>query len=338
MGRGPTKNYYQNMNDFYVEGSLTCLKPEVIRELANSEFPLVLNVEPTNDCNLKCYYCPREKAVQKHGLSYMDMNIYRSIIDQAASCGPLIMLNLHKDGEPLLHPALPEMVRYAKEKKAFHTIHLNTNGLLLASSRARDLLAAGIDDITISIDAARADTFLKFKGINALKKLEEDIQQFYRWRDEMNASTFIRVKIMEFDAISQKEIQEFIQKWQPIADQVQVTGVHSWSGAINNLAVTDEKSQRRYPCGLLWFMLAVNADGQVSVCNVDWDRSGVVGDIYRQSISEIWNGKAMKAVRRNHLHGCWNNPKVCEDCVVWVSVGDMSDFFRERKEFWEKVE
>lgn len=338
MGRGPTEKFYNEMNEFYVSGTLTCLKPEVIKEKINVDFPLVLNIEPTNDCNLKCYFCPREKAATEFGVHYLEWPIYTSIIDQATQAaeknGQLIMLNLHKDGEPLLHPKLPEMVKYAKDKKAFHTIHLNTNGMLLGTERAKALLEAGIDDITISIDAARPDTFARFKGVDALIKLEENIRQFFRWRDELSADTFIRVKIMEFEDIDTEEVQEFIQRWQDIADQVQVTGTHSWSGAIEGMDVSDEQTQERYPCGLLWYMLAVNADGTVSMCNVDWNRSGVVGNVKQESLREIWNGNAIKKIRSNQLKACWNEPAVCKDCVVWVSVGDMKEYFLQRQEFW----
>jgi MoaA/NifB/PqqE/SkfB family radical SAM enzyme len=214
MGRGPTEKYYHDMNEFYVEGTLTCLKPEVIRQRANTDFPLVLNIEPTNDCNLRCYFCPRDKIAEKVGIHYINWDEYTSLIDECAEYaqknGKLIMLNLHKDGEPLLHPKLPEMIRYAKEKDAFHTIHFNTNGMLLGTERAKEILKAGIDDITISVDAARSDTFTRFKGFDVLPKIEEHIRQFFKWRDELGAKTFIRVKIMEFEEITMKKFKNLL--------------------------------------------------------------------------------------------------------------------------------
>ena len=53
MGRGPSNQYHEPINEAYVEGSLTCLKPETIKRLINTDFPLVLNIEPTNACNLR---------------------------------------------------------------------------------------------------------------------------------------------------------------------------------------------------------------------------------------------------------------------------------------------
>ena len=331
MGRGPTKDYYRSMNDSYVEGTLTCLKPEVVKDRITTEFPLVLNIEPTNACNAKCYYCPRDQTVKSQGVNYLSIEKFKQVVKQIDS-NKLIMLNLHKDGEPLLHKDLPKMVEYVKQKGAAQTIHLNTNGILINSKTGRGIIEREIDDITISIDAAREETYYRFKRIKGLEKLEENIKKVVDYREKIGSKTNIRVKIMEFDDIESEEIELFHEKWSGIADEVQVTGVHSWSGAID-VKVTDEQTDERYPCSLLWYTLAVNSNGKVSICNVDWDYSGVVGDINNQSIHEIWNGKPLKNIRNAQLNGVWDCPKVCKDCVVWVSVGNIRQFLISKNEF-----
>ncbi len=332
MGRGQTKKYYQAMNEYYVEGTLTCLKPDVIKRKISTEFPLVLNIEPTNDCNANCYYCTHLKTVKAQGRNFLDIVVFKKIIDQI-SPNKLIMLNLHKDGEPLLHKDLPEMVAYAKENDVAHVIHLNTNGVLINTKTGRGIIEAGIDDITISVDASSEKTYQKFKRIKGLAKLEKNIIEALNFRDKIDSRTKIRVKIMEFDGIDTEEIETFKEKWDNIADEIQVTGVHDWSGAIKNFRITDEQSFERYPCALFWYMLAINSNGKVSVCNVDWDYSGVVGDIHNQTIKEIWNGENIKRIRRAHLGGIWNCPEVCGKCVVWVSVGNVWKYLKTREEF-----
>ena len=318
MGRGPSEDYYRSMNDNYVEGTLTCLKPEVIKKRITTGFPLVLNIEPTNACNAKCYYCPHDQTVKNQGVNYLKTEDFRKIVNQIKS-NKLIMLNLHKDGEPLLHKDLPKMVEYVKQKDASEIIHINTNGILINSKTGRGIIEREIDDITISIDAAREETYYRFKKIKGLERLEEDIKRAFDYREKIGSKTKIRVKIMEFDDIDSEEIELFQEKWSGIADEVQVTGIHSWSGAVD-VQVTDEQTDERYPCALLWYMLAVNSNGKVSICNVDWDYSGVVGDINNQSIHEIWNGKPLKNIRNAQLNGVWDCPKVCKDCVVWDCI------------------
>jgi len=334
MARGPTKKFYKALGEEYVEGTLTCLKPEVIKKRINLEFPLVLNVEPTNVCNAHCYYCPQKMIIKARGANYLSFDDFKKIADQVSASGnKLIMLNLHKDGEPLLHKDLPSMVEYAKKKDIAKTIHLNTNGTLINTKVGRGIIEKNINDITISVDASLEKTYFKLKGIKGLQKLEEDIKRVIEFRDKVNSQTTIRVKIMEFGGLEDEEVDMFVDKWTDIADQVQVTGIHNWSGAIKKLKITDEQSASRYPCALLWYMLAINSNGQVSICSVDWNCSGVVGDIHKQSIKEIWNGKSIREIRKKQLEGVWNCPSVCEKCVVWVGVGDMWEYLKTRKEF-----
>lgn len=331
MGRGPTKEYYKVMNQNYTEGTLTCLRPGVLKKKVTNEGPLVLNIEPTNDCNSHCFYCPRKKTVGTQGINYLAMDDFKKIIDQIHT-KKLIMLNLHKDGEPLLHKDLPQMVAYAKQKDAAQVIHLNTNGILINSKIGRGIIKKGIDDITISVDAALEKTYYRFKKMKGLHKLEEDIKEIIEYRDKINSRTNIRLKIMEFDDIEKEEIDLFYEKWSGVADEVQVTGIHSWSGAID-IKVTDEQSHKRYPCALLWYMLAINSNGKVSICNVDWNYSGVIGNINSETIHDIWNGKKLRNIRRAQLKGIWNFPPICEKCVVWVSVGNLREFLRTKIEF-----
>ena len=94
MGRGPTAKYHKEMMDGYVKGTLTCLAPDYIKNNINTDFPLVLNIEPTNACNLNCYICPRSRSLRKEG--YMDFVLYRRIIDECGSYRKLKMINFLK--------------------------------------------------------------------------------------------------------------------------------------------------------------------------------------------------------------------------------------------------
>jgi len=320
------------LNKYFTKGSLTCLKPEVIQRRIAADFPLMLNIEPTNACNSRCRHCPRELNVEKHGVHFMRMDLFQAIIDQIAPYR-LLMLNFHKDGEPLLHPQLPEMVAYAKEKACAEILHLNTNGILLDSDVGRGIIAAGIDDITVSIDAAREVSYRNLKRVSGLRRVEAGVQAIIDYRNEIKGPTVIRVKIMACEDITPAEINLFRERWEGVADQVQVTGMHNWGGALEEITVTDQKSSTRYPCALLWYLLAVNSNGLVSKCNYDWNYSGVVGDIRNQSLTEIWRSPAARHGRRAHLQGRWDYNDVCAGCVAWVAFGDLIDILKERDEF-----
>lgn len=333
MGKGPTKSYHKTLNEDYVDGTLTCLKKTTIKSEVNRDFPNILNIEPTNLCNLKCVYCPREKASK--GVGLMEWETYTRIIDEASNYKKLIMLNFHKDGESFLHPRFLDMVRYAKKKDVAKTIHMNTNALPWTDNIIDEIIDSGLDDITVSFDAARPGTYKKHKGVDCLEKAEKNVKALLARRDKRGADRpFVRAKIMEFEEISKAEMQEFFNKWNGVADFVQVTGIHNWSGEIKGLKVTDETSQRRYPCVIMWYALVINWNGEATVCSVDWNTEIKVGDIRTSSIHEIWNSPEIKNVRRSQIEGDYNRYGVCKDCVVWVSIGDLTDWLKSKKEFY----
>ena len=330
MGRGPTSAFHRPMHEDYVEGTLTCLRPEVITGKTSPEFPLVLNLETTSRCNLRCTCCPREMAAKQHG--DMTFDLYRRLVDEASE-HELIMFNLHKDGEPLLHPQFSEMAAYAKKRNVAKTIHVNTNGLLLTPERVRGILDSGIDDITVSIDAALPDTFTRLKRVDALPQVEKGVETLLEMRERQGvAGPFVRVKIMEFDGVSSDELQRFHDRWEGVADQVQVTGVHSWSGAVD-VGITDEQSNKRFPCMLMWYAMAVDHCGSSTFCSVDWNTELNIGNVSKLGLSGAFSSDRARAVRQSQVDSEWDSYQVCRDCVVWVSCGDLTDFVTRSKEF-----
>ena len=80
-------------------------------------------IEITNRCNLACSFCPKTKR-KVEDMSYEN---FCKIIDQAVEYTSMIYL--HVMGEPLLHPNIENMIRYANEKGLM--VGITTNGVLL---------------------------------------------------------------------------------------------------------------------------------------------------------------------------------------------------------------
>lgn len=65
----------------------------------------VINLEPTNACNLNCIMCIRGNRP----IGMMQLDLFRHLIDEAADMGG-VSLYLHVGGESLLHPRFVEML------------------------------------------------------------------------------------------------------------------------------------------------------------------------------------------------------------------------------------
>src|SRR5215469_15921818 len=80
----------------------------------NPAMPIELIVEITSFCNLDCIMCPRSN-MKRDKQTYMDLGLFRSIIDQIKGHIELVYL-AGGLGEPLAHPKFGDMIRYCVEQ------------------------------------------------------------------------------------------------------------------------------------------------------------------------------------------------------------------------------
>jgi MoaA/NifB/PqqE/SkfB family radical SAM enzyme len=134
--------------------------------------PVCLYLETTNRCNLPCTTCPRTFE-ELEPAANMSWDLFRSIVDQYPSIARVV---LHGVGEPLMVPNLPRMIRYLKARGTY--VLFNTNGTLLNERRGRDLIASGLDELRVSLDAAEAQTFKAVRGKDVFDRIVENVRAF----------------------------------------------------------------------------------------------------------------------------------------------------------------
>ena len=173
-----------------------------------------LEIEVTNDCNLKCIMCPRTSNM-KRKIGYMDFDLFKKIVDKSET------LSIHFSGlgEPLLHPQIKEMFAYAKDKGL--EVGLWTNGLNLDEELSTDIIEKEfLDYIIFGLDAATKETYAKVKGVDAFDKVVGNITRFLELKKEilkekpksyMARRPLVGVQIVKMKE-NDKEIEEFMNK------------------------------------------------------------------------------------------------------------------------------
>lgn len=125
-------------------------------------------VEVTSACNLACAICIRNAWAEP--LGHMPLPRFTRLLDGlprvSASPSPSITLSLSGFGEPLVHPQFLELVRRARERGA--RIEIITNGTLLDTAMARELVALGVAQVTVSLDGGDEIAYTAIRG-HALK-------------------------------------------------------------------------------------------------------------------------------------------------------------------------
>src|ERR1700746_2388488 len=134
--------------------------------------PVCLYLETTNRCNLLCETCPRTFEDLEPPAD-MSWELFTHIVDQFPNIARVV---LHGVGEPMMVKALPRMVRYLKERGTY--VLFNTNGTLLTERKGRELIAAGLDELRVSLDAAEPRSFLAVRGKDMFARIVRNVRAF----------------------------------------------------------------------------------------------------------------------------------------------------------------
>lgn len=136
--------------------------------------PRYLQIEPVGQCNLRCQMCaiPYRQDGPPYGPpAFMDFDLFTRLIDQYDG---LETLHLQGLGEPMMHPRFFDMVSYARERGIF--VSTNTNMTLLNEKRAALCVSCGLDEIHISVDGARPETYERIRLRGSYEKVVRNIR------------------------------------------------------------------------------------------------------------------------------------------------------------------
>jgi len=150
----------------------------VVRALADTGHPVLVQIIPTRFCNLSCAYCNEyDKVSEPVPLEEM----YRRI-DALGRLGTA-MIGI-SGGEPLTHPQLDDVIRRIRKTGAI--AGMITNGFLLNEERILRLNDAGLDHMQISIDNLEPDEVSK-KSLKTLDKRLQMLAEFAEFHVNINS-------------------------------------------------------------------------------------------------------------------------------------------------------
>ena len=131
-----------------------------------------LRLSLTDRCNLRCTYCmPKEIFGSSHVFLKKSQWLEFSELDELVEA--FIKLGVRKvrltGGEPLLRPGVSNFIQRLKEIHKIDDVALTTNGVRL-NKHAKSLKNAGLERITISLDALDPEIAGKMNGLGVSPK------------------------------------------------------------------------------------------------------------------------------------------------------------------------
>ena len=285
--------------------------------------PYVIQIDPANICNFKCRFCPT--GVLKSGISgnskqkgLLDFEVLKKVINDLSGFDSAIKcVKLWKDGEPLLNPNLADMIKYVKCSGMVEKIELTTNGSLLTPELSHEIVEAGLNRIIISLEGLSSQYYSTVAGVKIdFERLIEQITILFSYRK----SCTIHVKMID-TGICEREKNTFLSLFSPIADELFVEkAVPCWPGFDNIKAnaadqnVWGETLIKKEVCPLPFYSMAININGDVSMCCNDWQQKIIAGNIINDTLPHIWRSEATHKFQLLQLEKKRKQHPICSLC------------------------
>jgi radical SAM protein with 4Fe4S-binding SPASM domain len=144
------------------------------RRLKPWSWPIQMQVELTNFCNLRCPVCPTGLGKIERPAQVLDPVLFERLMDEV---GPYLLgVCLWAWGEPLLHPDFGRMVRITRRHGILSS--LSTNGQNLDDPKVQDqLLADPPTYLIVAIDGITEETHATYRVGASLKKALAGVRQ-----------------------------------------------------------------------------------------------------------------------------------------------------------------
>ncbi len=254
-------------------------------------------------CNRLCEFCPRVDTKRYPNLNkHMSIDSYSSVIKDLKTIkykGGFIYSGF---SEPILYKYLFEVIELTRKALPGNRIELVTNGDHLKKEKLLKLFATGLTQLSVSLYDG-PHQIEKFKKLQKESKLSDD--QFdlrYRWKKEDGYGINITNRA---GAIVMPEFN------------------------VNKL----DKSLKK-KCFYPFYQIMIDYDGSVLLCNHDWYKELILGNINKQSILKIWQNQILKKTRAN-LASAMRIDSPCNKCDANGTMMG-AEYVKKWKKFYAK--
>ncbi len=286
-------------------------------DLPELAFPLKLQIQTQSRCQAACVMCPYPVISEELPMGRMEEPLFERIVREAGR-HPVERISLFLHNEPLLDKRLTRLVALARRHAPRARQALFTNGELATVERVRALVDAGLDELDLSINGGDAPTFERVNAGLSFERVVGNVDALVaaRLRGDLGG---LRIKIVALDVEGVPEsLDRLERRWPREGAQVFVKPVTNRAG---NVAARDSEpggadaaAQRPRPCQRPFVKAYVVWNGDLILCNCDWRREVVLGNLLEDSLEEIWKGSRAREIRMRHWRGEIPSDSLCGRC------------------------
>ena len=268
------------------------------------DIPLFLEVESTYACNYRCKMCLRHDVDNFSNKEHMSDHLLNKLFCEIEEFKIPSMAFSH-GGEPLMRKDLPELVQRAKNAGVLDRM-FHTNGFLLTKEKSVKLIKSGLTKINFSIDAATSETYNKIRVGGDYNRVVNNIFDFLDVRKSLNQS-YPRVRVsFVVQPENKHEIDKFFKIWDPYVDIIGFQELNSYG--------PKKRDSNFLPCTQLWQLLPIAHNGDVLLCEFDFNHECTLGNLKEKTLIDCWNSEILQEARYHHERGEYYKVPLCSRC------------------------
>jgi radical SAM protein with 4Fe4S-binding SPASM domain len=250
-------------------------------------------------------------------LGILDLSLAKRLLDEMADHLPVTLVPFFR-GEPLMHPDWLEILQYAKQK-GVGPIQFTTNATRMTKDVAQAILELQLDFISFSLDTVDPKLYEKTRVGADYTTVRDNILYLLDLKSIRGVS-LPEIQVSAVDTpLHHEKLNDFVSYWRPKVDRVRIYVEHSTDGHPGSIDLVLPSFSSRLSCHKLFSDMVIYWNGDVALCNHDWNRIGEnrIGNVGIQTIAEIWNSKQYNRLRKQHQDGDLDNVYPCNFCDHW---------------------
>jgi radical SAM protein with 4Fe4S-binding SPASM domain len=275
-------------------------KDEKFKNCIKKNFPYIIDVELTNNCNLLCSFCSRN--IMRRGRGFLSNGTFKKILKECINFNTPI--RFIRWGEPFLHSNVMSYSKMIIDSGL--PVHITTNGLLVDEKMSEEMVYMGLDSIIFSMQGVE-NTYKNMRGDN-YNLVKNNILKLIEIRDN-EEKPYIKITSTMTNE-TKEQIDKFIGCWSGLVDDITI-------GRTDMSRINGElpKNAKYIPCTEVYQKLSVDWNGGISACCADYDRLLALGNIDESSLYYIWNNsKKLKQIRKILGNMEHRKLKLCKNC------------------------
>lgn len=244
-----------------------------------------IRVENTNICVNECVMCPREKLTRPQGtMSYGNFVKVVNNLEVSYKC----QLHFHGFGEPLLDKDLFNKIRYVKKNHRNFFTHFMTSLAIADEVACREIVDSGLDLLGVSCYGTNKEEYEKIFRRDSYQKVQDNISYLKGYIRKTGSGMQLRVSDTCLDLANFSDGRAYNK---PAGDKICpfITGL------------------RRRVLQITW-------EGYIIPCCFDYDATITFGNIFQNSLKEIFKSAAYREFRKAHREKNHRQYRVCNSC------------------------